>query len=92
LFVVCCLLFVVCCLLFVVCCLLFVVCCLLFVIYSFSLLRCRCQRCRHGGHLLHMMQWFETQTQCAVHGCSCSCHSFDKSAALVCLPAAHAAP
>ncbi len=44
----------------------------------------RCQRCRHGGHLLHMMQWFETETHCPVYGCSCSCHSFDKSAALVC--------
>jgi hypothetical protein len=58
-----------------------------FVLHRKSDSTSRCQRCRHGGHLVHMMQWFETETHCPVYGCNCSCHSFDKSAALVCLPA-----
>ncbi|XP_022214670.2 GATOR complex protein Wdr59 [Drosophila obscura] len=30
-----------------------------------------CLACGHGGHMDHMMQWFEKHTVCATCGCSC---------------------
>jgi hypothetical protein len=35
------------------------------------------QRCRHGGHAHHVLDWFETHDQCGVAGCSCRCYSVD---------------
>ena len=35
-----------------------------------------CQRCKHGGHSHHVAQWFETNRECGVSGCSCPCSSF----------------
>ncbi|CAB3400109.1 unnamed protein product [Caenorhabditis bovis] len=29
--------------------------------------------CNHGGHVRHMIQWFETEKQCAVNLCECRC-------------------
>jgi len=32
-----------------------------------------CQSCRHGGHLIHMEEWFATHTICPVADCFCNC-------------------
>jgi WD40 repeat protein len=32
-----------------------------------------CPHCAHGGHLGHVMEWFQRQTHCAVLGCDCEC-------------------
>ncbi|GAA6007441.1 hypothetical protein JCM11491_004164 [Sporobolomyces phaffii] len=32
-----------------------------------------CQRCRHGGHATHLLEWFERSDTCAVAGCDCQC-------------------
>lgn len=40
-----------------------------------------CQTCRHGGHAVHIMEWFfgseESETsghkECAVADCNCNC-------------------
>ncbi|KAI8819257.1 uncharacterized protein EV422DRAFT_498169 [Fimicolochytrium jonesii] len=32
-----------------------------------------CQTCRHGGHALHMLQWFEGHAVCPVSNCACRC-------------------
>ncbi|GAA5930847.1 Sea4p [Sporobolomyces koalae] len=34
-----------------------------------------CQRCRHGGHATHLLDWFERSQVCAVAGCDCRCRS-----------------
>jgi hypothetical protein len=31
-----------------------------------------CERCGHGGHLSHIMAWFQTQSHCP-SGCGCQC-------------------
>ncbi|GAA6009198.1 hypothetical protein JCM10207_004304 [Rhodosporidiobolus poonsookiae] len=36
---------------------------------------CWCQKCRHGGHVEHILAWFETSDVCAVAGCDCECTS-----------------
>ncbi|BGP17039.1 hypothetical protein JCM10213_000325 [Rhodosporidiobolus nylandii] len=36
---------------------------------------CWCQRCRHGGHVEHVLAWFDTSSVCAVAGCDCECNS-----------------
>lgn len=37
-----------------------------------------CQKCRHGGHVGHLAQWFESNTECPVSGCSCRCSVLDE--------------
>ncbi|KAI8890822.1 hypothetical protein K501DRAFT_236548 [Backusella circina FSU 941] len=32
-----------------------------------------CQTCRHGGHALHMLDWFQTHSTCPVSTCTCQC-------------------
>ena len=32
-----------------------------------------CQSCRHGGHAIHMLQWFEKHKVCPVSECTCEC-------------------
>ncbi|KAI8812511.1 WD40-repeat-containing domain protein [Cladochytrium replicatum] len=32
-----------------------------------------CQTCRHGGHAVHILDWFEEHTICPVSDCSCQC-------------------
>ncbi|KAI9106057.1 hypothetical protein DFS34DRAFT_43429 [Phlyctochytrium arcticum] len=32
-----------------------------------------CQTCRHGGHAIHMLQWFDKHDICPVSDCSCRC-------------------
>ncbi|KAG0743717.1 hypothetical protein G6F63_007654 [Rhizopus arrhizus] len=32
-----------------------------------------CQTCRHGGHAVHMFDWFQKHTTCPVSNCSCQC-------------------
>ncbi|KAL1931366.1 hypothetical protein VTP01DRAFT_9508 [Rhizomucor pusillus] len=32
-----------------------------------------CQTCRHGGHAMHMFDWFQKHTTCPVSNCSCQC-------------------
>ncbi|GAA5852823.1 hypothetical protein JCM8547_004697 [Rhodosporidiobolus lusitaniae] len=36
---------------------------------------CWCQKCRHGGHVEHILTWFSTSDICAVAGCDCECNS-----------------
>ena len=52
--------------------------------FGFDLWFTWCQTCRHGGHAIHMLQWFESHKQCPVSDCSCMCsmqcksHSIDR--------------
>ena len=39
-----------------------------------------CQKCRHGGHVGHLTQWFESNGECPVSGCSCRCSELDEGA------------
>ncbi|RIA86881.1 hypothetical protein C1645_778580 [Glomus cerebriforme] len=32
-----------------------------------------CQTCRHGGHAIHMLQWFQKHKVCPVSECTCEC-------------------
>eukprot|EP00300_Choanocystis_sp_HF-7_P018920 c20183_g1_i2.p1 GENE.c20183_g1_i2~~c20183_g1_i2.p1 ORF type:complete len:995 (+),score=180.09 c20183_g1_i2:38-3022(+) len=32
-----------------------------------------CQTCRHGGHALHLLDWFSNHVVCPVTGCDCRC-------------------
>ncbi|KAI8143121.1 hypothetical protein BJV82DRAFT_515140, partial [Fennellomyces sp. T-0311] len=34
-----------------------------------------CQTCRHGGHAVHIFEWFKNHTTCPVSNCSCNCYS-----------------
>lgn len=34
-----------------------------------------CQACHHGGHMVHLEQWFEAHAECPVAGCDCHCGS-----------------
>jgi hypothetical protein len=33
-----------------------------------------CQSCFHGGHAIHMMEWFENHDECPVSNCNCKCN------------------
>ncbi|KAG0024185.1 hypothetical protein BGZ81_007802 [Podila clonocystis] len=44
---------------------------------SFDLWFTWCQTCRHGGHAMHMADWFDRHTQCPVSDCSCLCSTHD---------------
>jgi len=35
-----------------------------------------CQTCRHGGHTIHMTEWFKTHIECPVTDCKCRACSF----------------
>ncbi|KAI9480747.1 MAG: hypothetical protein EXX96DRAFT_191846 [Benjaminiella poitrasii] len=32
-----------------------------------------CQTCRHGGHAIHMFDWFQKHSTCPVSTCTCQC-------------------
>jgi hypothetical protein len=32
-----------------------------------------CQRCRHGGHASHVLEWFDMHAVCPVADCDCPC-------------------
>lgn len=36
-----------------------------------------CVTCRHSGHAIHYIDWFKTNSNCPVSGCTCSCSSID---------------
>jgi len=36
-----------------------------------------CQNCKHGGHALHLIEWFREERECPVTGCCCFCNSQD---------------
>lgn len=36
-----------------------------------------CQKCRHGGHMVHMIQWFRAHDECAASDCPCQCRLAD---------------
>ncbi|XP_065053231.1 GATOR2 complex protein MIOS-like isoform X2 [Rhopilema esculentum] len=36
-----------------------------------------CQNCKHGGHAVHLIDWFKEETECPVTGCPCRCNSQD---------------
>ncbi|CAB4065826.1 unnamed protein product [Lepeophtheirus salmonis] len=38
-----------------------------------------CQTCRHGGHALHILDWFKDHAECPVSGCSCKCSVLDET-------------
>uniref|UniRef100_A0A915AXG3 WD repeat protein mio zinc-ribbon like domain-containing protein n=1 Tax=Parascaris univalens TaxID=6257 RepID=A0A915AXG3_PARUN len=38
-----------------------------------------CQRCRHGGHMVHLWHWFAKHEECAASGCLCKCELADSS-------------
>ena len=35
-----------------------------------------CQICRHGGHSIHLQEWFQEHTECPVTDCKCNCGKF----------------
>ncbi|GFS35706.1 GATOR complex protein MIOS [Trichonephila inaurata madagascariensis] len=41
-----------------------------------------CQTCRHGGHSVHLLEWFKHHNECPVTGCMCKCMSLDAKAKL----------
>jgi hypothetical protein len=36
-----------------------------------------CQRCKHGGHVKHLAEWFASQSVCPVKDCDCHCMALD---------------
>lgn len=36
-----------------------------------------CVTCRHSGHALHYLNWFQNNSTCPVSGCTCTCASLD---------------
>ena len=36
-----------------------------------------CATCRHSGHALHYLEWFDLHSNCPVAGCTCTCSSLD---------------
>ncbi|XP_065666552.1 GATOR2 complex protein MIOS-B isoform X2 [Hydra vulgaris] len=39
-----------------------------------------CQMCRHGGHSVHLIEWFTDHLHCPVTGCNCTCNVHDSVA------------
>ncbi|XP_072142752.1 GATOR2 complex protein MIOS isoform X2 [Dermacentor andersoni] len=39
-----------------------------------------CQSCRHGGHAVHLIDWFRDHADCPVTGCNCKCSALDSAA------------
>lgn len=33
-----------------------------------------CRNCKHGGHVIHLLEWFSRHEECPVSGCSCCCN------------------
>eukprot|EP00347_Sterkiella_histriomuscorum_P008418 403345170 len=33
-----------------------------------------CQKCKHGGHTQHILEWFKNQPECSVSNCDCRCN------------------
>ncbi|SCV72847.1 BQ2448_4384 [Microbotryum intermedium] len=40
---------------------------------------CWCQKCRHGGHTNHILEWFERSAVCPVADCDCQCRAGEES-------------
>jgi hypothetical protein len=38
---------------------------------------CWCEKCRHGGHVSHINEWFSNNSKCPVASCECPCASLD---------------
>jgi len=38
-----------------------------------------CQKCRHGGHLEHIEEWFSTHVECPVSECKCKCSIIEET-------------
>ena len=36
-----------------------------------------CMSCKHGGHLKHLIEWFNLNSKCAVPHCTCNCLKID---------------
>ena len=36
-----------------------------------------CEKCHHGGHNSHILEWFNESLACPVYGCGCHCASID---------------
>lgn len=50
------------------------------IVNSFSNWFTWCQMCRHGGHAVHLMEWFSEHVECPIIGCSCGCNAQDSVA------------
>ena len=35
-----------------------------------------CIQCQHGGHALHVSEWFQSHSKCPVSDCVCHCFAF----------------
>lgn len=38
-----------------------------------------CATCRHSGHASHYLEWFKSNVNCPVSGCTCRCSSLDRN-------------
>jgi hypothetical protein len=36
-----------------------------------------CEKCHHGGHTSHLIEWFNENNECAVNNCGCNCKALD---------------
>ena len=36
-----------------------------------------CEKCHHGGHASHIIEWFNEMNECPVYGCECTCNNLD---------------
>ncbi|KAK5979916.1 hypothetical protein GCK32_000017 [Trichostrongylus colubriformis] len=45
---------------------------------SFSMMFSTCLMCSHGGHMKHVISWFEKEDECPVLGCDCRCLYLEK--------------
>ncbi|CAG8452504.1 4949_t:CDS:10 [Funneliformis caledonium] len=43
--------------------------------FGFDLWFTWCQSCHHGGHAIHMLQWFQKHKICPVSECTCLCEN-----------------
>ena len=38
-----------------------------------------CQTCKHGGHIRHLIEWFNDHEKCPFLHCKCKCLSLDSA-------------
>ncbi|KAI0985810.1 hypothetical protein GJ496_010361 [Pomphorhynchus laevis] len=38
-----------------------------------------CLSCKHGGHVVHINEWFDKHKECPVLGCRCNCKELDRN-------------
>ncbi|KHJ97990.1 hypothetical protein OESDEN_02021 [Oesophagostomum dentatum] len=45
----------------------------------FSMMFATCLMCSHGGHMKHLISWFEKENVCPVLGCDCRCITLENA-------------